>query len=84
MQFWDRLSTGMIPLLGVTAEDLDRARHIAHAWSDQGFSLVDCTSMAVMERLAIERIFTFDDDFDRYRYGPGKESFLVRVPVPRV
>ena len=81
MRFWDRLSTGMIPLLGILAQDLARARQIAHEWEDQGFSLVDCASMAIMERMAIGTIFTFDDDFDRYRYGTAKERFFTRVPA---
>ena len=81
MTFWDQLSAGIIPMMGVAAEDLAMARQIAHSWSDQRFSLVDCTSMALMERLSVERIFTFDDDFDRYRFGEAKDRYFVRVPA---
>ena len=80
MRFWDGLSTGMVPMVGVGAQDLARARAIAHDWADQGFSLVDCTSMAMMERLGIERVFTFDRGFERYRYGEAKSRYFMRVP----
>ena len=80
MKFWDSLSRGMIPLVGVTRQDLDQARRIAHAYADQDFSLVDCTAMAVMERLHIDRVFAFDTHFEIYRYGPQRERHFIRVP----
>jgi predicted nucleic acid-binding protein len=46
--------------------------------TDQTFSLVDCTSFAVMERHGIEEAFTLDRHFRLYRYGPGhRKSFGV-------
>jgi len=39
----------------VTGADVEVARQIAVAWSDQDFSIVDCTSFAVVQRLGTTR-----------------------------
>ena len=52
--------------------DLILADEIAARFSDQTFSIVDRTSFAVMERLGISRVISFDDDFVIYRFGPDK------------
>lgn len=57
----------------MTPTDLDAAWAIGQAFPDQDFSLVDRTSFAVMERLGIRRVASFDDDFTVYRYGRGRE-----------
>jgi len=45
---------------------------------DQGFALVDRTSFAVMERLGVSRVATFDHHFAVYRFGPGRRhAFAV-------
>jgi uncharacterized protein len=72
MRFWDALGGGGIRVLGVGSQDLVRARAIARAWKDQDFSLVDCTSFALMERLRMDEALAYDEHFSVYRYGPAR------------
>ena len=71
-RFWHGLRQGVATLEPVTAADLEAAWSIRDAFPDQRFSLVDRTSFAVMLRLGIARVATFDDDFAVFRYGPGR------------
>jgi len=57
----------------VTVSDLEAAWAIGEAFSDQNFSIVDRTSFAVMERLGISRVASFDDDFAIYRHGRNRD-----------
>jgi predicted nucleic acid-binding protein len=76
MKFWDAMHRGVVRALGVTSADLIRARRIAGDWKDQDFSLVDCTSFALMERLDIVEALAFDAHFRVYRFGPGRRHAL--------
>lgn len=80
MAWWDALTRGAVAVLGVTGQDFGRAREIAGGWPDQEFSLVDCTSFAVLERLGIERAFAFDAHFRVFRLGPSRDRALTLVP----
>ena len=78
MKFWDAMESGVVQVLGVRSEDLVRAHGIARAWPDQDFSLVDCSSFAVMEARRIEHALSFDVHFRIYRFGERrKRSFRV-------
>jgi len=78
MRWWDAMRTGVVGMLGVTSHDLAGAREIARDWPDQDFSLVDCTSFALMERLRLVQAFAFDAHFRVFRYGPeGRRAFSV-------
>lgn len=56
-----------------TAADLETAWAIGQAFLDQSFSIVDRTSFAVMERLGLTRVASFDEDFAVYRYGRNRD-----------
>lgn len=68
-RWWLSLDDAPLLLEVVTSADLERARAIALAWPDQRFSIVDCTSFALMERVGCRRVASFDNDFAIYRYG---------------
>lgn len=77
-RFWDGLRSGAAVMESVSAADLEVAWQISEEFPDQDFSIVDRTSFAVMQRLGIERVATFDDDFAVYRYGRRRNrSFVV-------
>jgi uncharacterized protein len=72
MRFWAGLSDTAIVVECVGAIDLERAAVIESSWADQGFDIVDCTTLAVMERLRIDRVASFDKDFIVYRTGKDR------------
>jgi predicted nucleic acid-binding protein len=80
MRFWDVLGSGVGTLLGVTSQDLRRGRELAQTWPDQAFSIVDCTSFALIERLDIRRAFAFDRHFRIVRLGARRHRALEIVP----
>lgn len=71
--YWASLRNGLASLEPVISTDLEVAWQIGEAFPDQGFSIVDRTSFAVMQRLGITRVATFDDDFAVYRYGRNRD-----------
>jgi uncharacterized protein len=77
-RFWNSLRSGVAAVEPVSSADLEVAWQIISAWKDQDFSLVDCTSFAVMNRLGVDRAASLDDHFAVYRFGPRKrESFTI-------
>jgi predicted nucleic acid-binding protein len=78
-RFWGSMRTGAAAVENVLPGDLDAAWRMGEAFPDQDFSIVDRTSFAVMERLGIASVVSFDDHFAIYRYGPRRErAFEVR------
>ena len=67
--FWDGLRSGVAIVEQTNSADLEAAWAMEERFPDQDFSLVDRTSFALMERLGISRVITFDSDFAIYRYG---------------
>lgn len=73
-RFWESLRSGVAVIEAVTAADLEVAWAIGEAFSDQDFSIVDRTSFAVMQRLGLRRVATFDNDFAVYRFGRNRNQ----------
>jgi uncharacterized protein len=80
MRFWDGLSSDLFTIVGVTAQDMRRGREISQEWSDQTFSIVDCTSFALIERLDIRRAVAFDKHFRIVRFGWRRQRALQLLP----
>lgn len=78
-RFWDGLRLGPASIEPVRERDLESAWQIGRAFVDQGLSLVDRTSFAIMERLGIVRVVAFDDDFAVYRYGADRRRAFQLV-----
>lgn len=77
-RLWQTAMEGGITVEPVTLGDLERAWQIRAEFSDQSFSLVDCTSFAVCERLRLRDVAAFDDDFAVFRFGTGRsQAFRV-------
>ena len=70
---WGAIRGGALTIETVVAADLENAFAIGQEFPDQGFSIVDRTSFAVMQRLGIHRAATFDEHFAIYRFGPGRK-----------
>jgi predicted nucleic acid-binding protein len=77
-RFWGKVRDGLATVEPAHRGDLDNAWRIGEEFADQEFSLVDRTSFAVMERLGITRVASFDSDFAVYRFGP-RRSRAVEV-----
>lgn len=79
-RFWEGLRSGVAVIEIVSAADLEAAWQIGESYADQRFSLVDCTSFAVMRRLGIERAASFDHHFAIFRFGPGRRHAFTILP----
>ena len=80
IRFWDGLRSGIVDMVNVDVQDLNQAREIIDRLTDQGFSLVDASSFAVMEREGIKTVFTFDSHFHVYRFGKDNTRHFEVVP----
>jgi predicted nucleic acid-binding protein len=78
-RFWAGLRAGAAELETVGEVDLEAAWAIGESFSDQEFSLVDRTSFAVMLRLGLRRVASFDDDFAVFRFGRARREALEVV-----
>jgi uncharacterized protein len=58
----------------ISAEDERHARAILERYEDKSFSYTDATSFAVMERLGLTDVFTFDRHFAQFGFSPLKPN----------
>jgi uncharacterized protein len=72
-RFWDSIRRGPVRIETAQAADLEAAWATGEAFPDQNFSIVDRTSFAVMERMGISKVASFDDDFAVYRFGRNRD-----------
>jgi uncharacterized protein len=68
LTFMQQLRAGNTTILRVPSADEARAWQIIEAYTDKDFTFTDAASFAVMERLRIRHVFTFDDDFRQYGF----------------
>jgi predicted nucleic acid-binding protein len=80
LTFWETLRETRTSILTIDPIDLESAWHIVHAFPDQTFSFVDCTTFALMARAGIDEAFAFDAHFLVYRFGPGRQRAFRRFP----
>ncbi len=73
-RFWDGLRAGVATVEITTTADLQAAWEIGQTFPDQDFSLVDRTSFALMIRLGISRVISFDRDFAVFRHGRNRQN----------
>jgi len=77
-QLWEAIRAGVATLEIVGLADLQTAWSIGQLFPRHDFSIVDRSSFAVMERLGIDRVATFDSDFAVYRFGRDRRrAFTV-------
>jgi predicted nucleic acid-binding protein len=67
----------------VGAADLQTAWSIGQLFPKHHFSIVDRTSFAVMERLGMDRVATFDSDFAVHRFGRDRRRAFTVVGQTR-
>ncbi|MGH9344618.1 MAG: type II toxin-antitoxin system VapC family toxin [Terriglobia bacterium] len=78
-RFWAGLRSGVAVVEPVGAADLEAAWQIGVAYPDQDFSIADRTSFAVMCRLGIERVASFDGHFAIFRFGTKRRKAFEMV-----
>ena len=72
--FTNHVRSGAALIEPTLMSDLEHAWRMPSMFEDQSFSLVDRTSFAMMERLGMSKVISFDDDFVVYRFGPDRRQ----------
>jgi predicted nucleic acid-binding protein len=78
-RFWEGLRAGAGEIEPVGAADLEVAWAFAETFPDQDFSIAHRTSFAVMLRLGLRRVASFDEDFAVFRFGKGRRQAFEMV-----
>ena len=61
-------NSSFVSIVNVKDEDEERAWQIFLKYKDQDYSFTDCTSFAVMDRLKIDTVFSFDSHFESMKF----------------
>lgn len=61
----DILTSNVVEKVGVGRELFEPAWELFKTYEDKKLSFTDCTSFAIMKIRGIEKVFSFDDDFER-------------------
>ena len=81
LAFLDRMRWSPVVRVVHVNEELERE---SWAWlrrhDERVYSFVDATSFAVMQRLAIYRVASFDAHFAIYRFGPDRRQAFEVLP----
>jgi predicted nucleic acid-binding protein len=72
-RFWAGVRSASIGIEVVELVDLESAWSIGQVFGDQRFSIVDRTSFAVLQRVAVDRVASFDSAFAVFRFGPRRD-----------
>ena len=77
-QFIRAIRAGNTVIVRARASDEERAEQILFRYTDKDFSFADAISFAVMERLGIQLVFTFDHHFEQYGFTIVSTDLLAR------
>ncbi|MEE8584551.1 MAG: PIN domain-containing protein [Acidobacteriota bacterium] len=80
IRFWQTVREARMTVWTVETVDLESAWQILQAFPDHDFSLVDCTTFALMERYGVHEAFAFDSHFLVYRFGANRQKAFRRHP----
>jgi uncharacterized protein len=65
-QWVEQVRAHQCEIVRLTPDDLERATDIFFRFADKAWSFTDCTCLAAMQRLGIQRAFSFDDHFRQF------------------
>jgi predicted nucleic acid-binding protein len=68
LNFLRWIRRGAVLIVDLAPDDLDRTIEVMEKYADLPADFADATIMAISERLRLNRVATFDHDFDVYRY----------------
>ncbi len=61
----DIIASNVVEKVGVGQELFEPAWELFKKYDDKKLSFTDCTSFTIMKTRGIEKVFSFDDDFER-------------------